>query len=372
VSQGGGAVTPATRLTDSAGIALVDSWTMGPAVGINTLTATVDTLTPVLFTATATGPGGAFSMALDAGNDQTALAGTAVAVAPSVIVRDTASNPLAGVPVRFTVTGGGGTIADTLPVTNASGIASPGSWTLGAPGLNTLTASLAGLPDVGFQATGTVGAPDTVLVVSGNTQSGTAGQALAAPLVVEVRDSAGNPVPDVAVSWATLDGSIAPTTGTTDASGLAQATWTLGVNRITQTATAAVSGLTPAVFTATAIFENPTILLALAGTDRIRLSDSALLTVTLSAPAPANGVVVNFSVDNASVVGLDTTDLYIPEAGTTTEQWLYGLSSGSTTVRATATDYAAGALSRRRSWTRSPSASRAAGRRSRRRAPASR
>ncbi|MDH4044993.1 MAG: Ig-like domain-containing protein, partial [Gemmatimonadota bacterium] len=345
VTQGGGSVTPATRLTDSAGVVRVDSWTLGPAVGINTLTARVDTLTPVLFTATATGPGGAYSMTLNAGNGQTVLAGTAVPIPPSVIVRDTANAPLAGVPVRFAVTGGNGTIGDTLPVTDAGGIASPGTWTLGAPGLNTITASLAGLPDVGFQATAIVGPPANLVIVSGNAQTDTAGQALALPLVVEVRDSAGNPVANTTVTWATLDGGISPASSSTDAAGQAQATWTLGVNRINQTATAAASGLTPAVFAATAVFPNPTILLTLAGTDRIRLSDSTLLDVTLSAPAPVGGVVVNFTVDNPSIVGLDTTDLSIPEAGATTQQWLYGLSSGTTTVRATATGYADGALS---------------------------
>jgi hypothetical protein len=345
VTQGGGTVTGATQTTDANGFATVGTWTLGPAAGLNALTAAVSGLTPVQFLALGTGPGGVTQMTLSAGNGQTALAHTAIPINPAVLLRDTSGAVISGVTVTFAVTGGGGTVTGAAAVSNTSGIATVGSWTLGTPGVNTLTASLAGVADVVFQATGTVGAPDTVVIVSGNNQSANAGTALPQPLVVEVRDSAGNPVPSVAVSWASLYGSLTPTTGSTDASGQTQTSWTLGTNTITQTATAAVAGVTPAMFTATAVFPNPTVLLALAGTDRIRLSDSAQLNVTLTAPAPTGGVVVNFSVDNPAVVGLDTTDLFIPQNGTTTQTKLYGLASGTTTVRATASGYAAGAVS---------------------------
>ncbi len=348
VTQGAGTVTGATPTTDASGFAAAASWTLGPAVGLNALTAAVSGLTPVQFLALGTGPGGVTQMTLSAGDGQTALAHTAVPITPAVLLRDTSGAVISGVTVAFAVTAGGGAVTGAAAVSNTSGVATVGSWTLGAPGVNTLTASLSGLPDVVFQATGTVGAPDTVVVVSGNNQSADAGTALPQPLVVEVRDSAGNPVPSVAVTWASINGTVSPTTGSTDASGRAQTGWVLGTNAITQTATATATGITPAVFTATAVFPSPTVLLALAGTDRIRLSDSAQLNVTLTAPAGASGVVVNFSVDNPAVVGLDTTDLFIAQNGTTTQTRLYGLASGTTTVRATATGYAAGAAPRPR------------------------
>jgi adhesin/invasin len=342
VSGGAGSVTGGSQMTDANGVATVGGWTLGPAVGINTLTVTADTLTPVLFTATATGPGGAMSMVLNDGNGQTALAGTAPPVPPSVLVRDTANNALPGVAVSFAATLGGGSVGDPAPLTDANGIAAA-LWTLGTPGANELTASLAGLPDVVFQATGTVGPADTVVIVSGNAQSDTAGLPLAQPLVVEVRDSVGNPVPGITVNWNTFSGSISPPTSSTDGAGQAQASWTLGTNAVNQTATAAVAGLTPAVFTATAGFPDPTVLLALAGTDRVRLTDSATLNVSLSAPAPVGGTLVTLSVDNAAVLGLDTTEVLIPEGETTTPTRVYGLSSGSTIVRGNATGYAEGA-----------------------------
>jgi Bacterial Ig-like domain (group 1) len=345
VTGGGGSITSPTPVTDASGIAAVGGWTLGPAVGLHTLTATVTGITPIQFVALATSPGGATAMVANAGNGQTVLAKTNVPVAPAVLVTDTAGAPVAGVTVTFAVATGGGSVSGGAAVSDGSGIATVGSWTLGSPGLNTLTASLAGVPDVVFSATGTVGSPDSVVIISGDAQSGDAGTALANPLVVEVRDSVGNPVANIDVAWATLFGSLSPVSGPTDSAGRAQSTWTLGVNAISQTATATVSGITPALFGGTAVFQNPTVLLALAGTDRIRLTDSAQLNVTLTAPAPTGGVVVNFSVDNPSVIGLDTTDLSIAETGTTTQTRLYGLSSGTTTVRATASGYADGSVS---------------------------
>jgi hypothetical protein len=60
-----------------------------------------------------------------------------------------------GVAVTFTVSAGGGTVAGGSATTNSAGIAGVISWVLGAtPGMNTLTASAAGLPPVTFTATG--------------------------------------------------------------------------------------------------------------------------------------------------------------------------------------------------------------------------
>jgi len=55
VTAGGGTLTGATPVTNSAGIATLGSWTTGPTPGINTVTATVTGLTgsPVTFTANA-------------------------------------------------------------------------------------------------------------------------------------------------------------------------------------------------------------------------------------------------------------------------------------------------------------------------------
>jgi hypothetical protein len=93
-------------------------------------------------------------------NPQLGAVGTPVLSAPTVLLRDTtaAHNPVAGVTVTFTVEGGG-TIVQNSVVTGSDGLASVGSWTLGAvPGVNRVIATAAGAissPDT-FTAVGAV------------------------------------------------------------------------------------------------------------------------------------------------------------------------------------------------------------------------
>ncbi|MEP6730735.1 MAG: Ig-like domain-containing protein, partial [bacterium] len=138
-----------------AGIATVGSWTLGATAGTNTLTATSTGLSgnPVTFTATGTAPPPA-SISVNAGDGQTVAAGSALPTAPSVVVKDANGNPLAGVTVTFTIGSGGGSVTGATAVTDASGIATVGSWTLGTtPGANSLTATVGSL-NVTFTATG--------------------------------------------------------------------------------------------------------------------------------------------------------------------------------------------------------------------------
>ena len=119
--------------------------------------------------------GTATQMVINAGNNQSAIASTAVATAPSVRVTDANDNPVEGVSVTFAVASGDGTIDPTTPVaTDASGIATVNSWTLGdTAGTNTLTASAAGLPDVTFSASATTApaAPTAVIATAGSAQA---------------------------------------------------------------------------------------------------------------------------------------------------------------------------------------------------------
>jgi len=93
---------------------------------------------------------------------QTATVGTAVAQAPTVTVRNASGQGVAGVTVTFTVTAGGGSIGSASVQTNATGVASAGSWTLGAtPGANAVTATAGTLTPVVFNATGQAGTTPT-------------------------------------------------------------------------------------------------------------------------------------------------------------------------------------------------------------------
>src|SRR5262249_14238662 len=110
-------------------------------------------------------------------------------------------------------------------------------------------ASVAGSPLV-FTATATAGAPTQLLLTSGDAQTGLSGQLLAAPFVVTVKDTYGNPAPAVTVTFAITSGgmTLSATSPMTNVNGQAQSTLTPdgGPNVVTAT----VNGLT-ATFHAT-------------------------------------------------------------------------------------------------------------------------
>lgn len=99
-------------------------------------------------------------------------------------------------------------------------------------------------------------APTDIRMVSGDHQNGIIGQQLIDPLVVQVTDESGNPVPNVEVHWAALGGgSVSDETGETDSNGRSSVRRILGPQRGQQTTTATATGLqgSPVTFTATAL-----------------------------------------------------------------------------------------------------------------------
>lgn len=119
-----------------------------------TLTVTSDTVSAELLVLVGQD---AASLSISAGNNQQAEVGTPLPVAPAVIARDAGGSPLADVVVVFSVAAGGGTIDDSVQVTDASGVARLGSWTLGTvAGVNALSAE-AGTHSLAFTASGVPG-----------------------------------------------------------------------------------------------------------------------------------------------------------------------------------------------------------------------
>ncbi len=233
-ATGGGSVTGDVATTNAAGIATVGSWTLGSTPGNNSLTATSPAVPGTTATFQAIVPI-ATAIAGFAGNNQSARVGTSVATPPSVIVTDATGIPVSGISVTFAVASGGGSVTGAVATTNAQGIASVGSWTLGSGlGLNTLTAtsgSLSGSP-VTFAATATVPATGMV-IVGGNNQSAQTGFAVANPPSVKVVDAGGAGVGGIPVQFAIESGggSISGGSATSNADGIATAgAWTLGPN----------------------------------------------------------------------------------------------------------------------------------------------
>lgn len=205
-------------------------------------------------------PGLAASLTKVAGDVQNATTQTAVLASPSVVVKDSAGNLVSGATVTFTVQAGGGSITGATATSNASGVATAGTWTLGIVGLNSLLATV--LPSVGtvttsFSAIATAVpplVPASVELVAGDAQSATIGTAVPIAPSVVVKTANGVPVPGTTVTFAITSGGGALTgaTAVTNASGVATVgSWTLGLTIGAQLMTATVSGLTPRAFTAT-------------------------------------------------------------------------------------------------------------------------
>ncbi len=97
----------------------------------------------------------------------------------------------------------------------------------------------------------TIGAPTSLVVVSGDNQTGVAGTALASPLVLAVMDANKNPVPGVSVTFTGTNASVNPASPQTDSSGHASTQVTLGNIPGPASVTAGVTGLPSVTFHAT-------------------------------------------------------------------------------------------------------------------------
>jgi hypothetical protein len=186
----------------------------------------------------------------------TAVAGTAVSPAPSVIVRDANGNPFPGTTITFTIASGGGSVTGATVVSDAAGAATVGSWTLGkAAGPNSLTASAEGIT-VTFNAIGVAGPTAALTISGGNNQTAVANTQLSTPPSVVVQDANGNAKEGVTVTFAVASGggTVTGAAATSNSAGVATVGgWTLGPQAVVNTLTASTAGAPPVTFTATAI-----------------------------------------------------------------------------------------------------------------------
>ncbi len=345
VASGGGSVIGGTVTTDAAGIATVGNWRLGTAVGAQTLAATAAGLSgsPVTFTATAIAPV-ASTIAAFAGANQTTRPGAAVAIPPAVLVTDPAGIPVPDVAVVFAVASGGGSITGATATTNANGVATVGSWTLGSTaGANSLTASsgaLAGSP-ITFTATGI---PNVLAIFSGNNQSARPGTAVPNNPIVKVTDANGAGVAGVTVTFAVASGggSATSTSVNTNVDGIAAiGSWTLGpsVGPNTLTASAPADG-SPVTFTATAQFPPPAAMSINAGNNQTAFAGQPVpitpaVRVTDAQGIGLPGITVHFSVRSGSgtITGTDpvTNAAGIATLGT----WVLGIGGNSLSATVT-------------------------------------
>ena len=146
--------TSSTTATTDANGRAATRLTLGSDAGTNTVSATVEGLEPVTFTATAAEQAMPHSLTKVCGDSQEGMASEQLAEPFVVSVLDEDGAAMAGVVVSFSVTAGGGTLSSTTSTTDANGRAAT-RLTLGSDaGTNTVSATVEGLEPVTFTATG--------------------------------------------------------------------------------------------------------------------------------------------------------------------------------------------------------------------------
>lgn len=253
VTGGGGSVTPSTATTNAQGVATVGAWTLGPAPGENTLKAQTGALSVTIRATAVTGPPAA--MSINAGNNQQWVEQSQVPIDPSVTVTD-GQYPVPNVQVSFAVTAGGGSVSGAVPVTDANGVATVGGWRLGSTATNTLSASIpsTSITPVTFSATAEPLVITALSKVSGDNQTGFAGNFAGSKVAVSVLNQFNQPTEGVPVNFTVGSGAGSIPAGpiTTNSSGQAVLSWWRFGAVGTQTVNATAGAVPAQTFTANA------------------------------------------------------------------------------------------------------------------------
>lgn len=273
---------------------------------------------------------------------QTAVASTIAAEAPSVKVVDQRGAAMANVAVAFTASDGG-SVASPTAVTNASGVATAGPWTLSAVlGQQAVTATVGSLAPVQFTVMSQPRVATTMTAVSPATQAALAGAVVAAAPTVRVNDQTGAPLASVRVTFTVTGGGTIQTASVmTGADGTASSgTWRLGATPGANTVSAAVPGLPPVVFSATGTPRTATTLAAVSATTQTGVAGSAApqtptVQVNDETGAPLAGVGVLFMVAGGGGTIQTSTAVTGPDGRASSGIWMLGPAAGPNAVSAT-------------------------------------
>ena len=230
VADGGGTLSgPTTAATDESGHAAFSNLALIGPQGAQTLRFSVSTpgveVTSLPIQLTAGTPA---SMEGGAPLDYEGTVNSPVSPEPSVLVKDAAGNPVAGVAVTFTPNRSASVSPETA-TTNAQGIAQV-SWTLGSTAnvAYSLTARIEGttIPTVRFSAMARAGDAGRLRVAVQPSSPTASGTAFATQPVIQLEDQNGNPTPQAGVAVTASvssgpNGDLQNATATTDGSGRA-------------------------------------------------------------------------------------------------------------------------------------------------------
>ncbi len=292
-------------------------------------------------------PGEPSAIRVSGGDAQTAPIGTPVSTVPQVRVVNQSGAGVPGVAVVFEVTVGGGSVESSTVATDGQGIASAGTWTLGAAGQQQLQASAPGVGSVTFTATA-LATPAAIVATAGDAQTTQVGTLVPIAPEVRVTDAAGDPVAGASVAFAVVNGggSLAGGTVTTDADGRARVgSWTLGVtdgpNALSAVLSAGGVSLDPVMFTANALPGPPSNILASQGDGQTAPGASAVpvrpqVRVTDAHGNGVAGVSVTFAVTGGSGSVASPNQPTDADGRATVGSWVVGSAAGPNSLTATA------------------------------------
>ncbi|HEX2778816.1 MAG TPA: Ig-like domain-containing protein [Gemmatimonadaceae bacterium] len=326
-TMGGGEVSPTSSVTNASGTARA-FLRVGSSAGENRVSASLGTLAPVVFKATARARTVA-QVVIVSGNGQTGAAGSQLADPIVVRAVDGQGQAVAGASVTFSITSGGGQLSVVLATTDANGLAST-RWTLGsASGAQSMFAA-AGAVGATITATASAVAPSSrvLSIVDGDNQTATVSTTLTKQLVVRVVDGNGAPVPAASVSFTASGGQLTPSSVATDGNGEARTSWRLGTTAGQQNAYASVAGASAVTFTATAQPGAPTQLAIVGGNSQVGYVSHALplplaVEVRDAFGNATPGTTVTFSVTSGGGSVTPTTRT-ADEGGRATTTWTLG------------------------------------------------
>lgn len=280
------------------------------------------------------------TIAVNAGNNQVAAAGSALPESLAVIVRDQAGDPLAGATVTFAVTGGGGSVSPASRQTDASGIAKT-RRTLGPnAGTQTTSATTGSLAPAPFSAVAQINGAVNIANSTTGPLTDTVGAIKAESLTVLVTNQNATPVQGITVTWSP-SGSVSATSVPTTAAGLSKVRFTYGNTAGNQTATATVAGLvgSPVTITLNATAGTAVSIAKTAGDGGAAPPSSQVTYMVQSRDThgnPKGGVTVDWAVASGggSIAPAQNTT---QANGNASAQRTLGASTGAQTATATAT-----------------------------------
>jgi len=312
-----------TATTNASGVATAAVFTANTTAGAYVVTASVSGVAGAANYSLTNLAGPASTITATAGTPQSTTVNTAFATQLQATVKDSFGNLVSGVTVTFTAPGSGasGTFAGGVKAatTNASGVATAAVFTANTTaGAYVVAASAPGVGTAAnFSLTNLAGAAASIAATAGTPQSASINTAFATQLQAMVKDSFGNGVSGVMVTFTAPANGASGTfaggvnTATTNASGVATAAvFTAngtagGPYTVTATATG-VSG--SANFSLTNLGNPPASIVASGGTPQSATINTAFtaqlqVTVTDSGNNPVNGVTVTFTAPGGGASG---------------------------------------------------------------------